>query len=208
MRLDAQDRILSISFERDPKEHAEIMLAAGRRLMRPRRTLSVWVSLFGAVIVGASIGLSMEGYRLLVLGPVFGVDKVEPLNIVALQILPLIVIFVAFNYILGRRTVRQRREVLAERLGPSQFVDVDIFREGIRTSSGVLTLALEWKGVQDIVASKDRIDFYGDAFVCYIPARAFKGRAEFEAAIQRSRQLWAEAKAAAALSATNQAYGK
>jgi hypothetical protein len=194
MRLDAQDRILSLSFERDPKEHAAIMLAAGRRLMQPRRKLPVGVTFVAAVAVGAVIGLSMEFYRRLVLEPLFGIDQVAPFNIVALQILPVIVIFVALAYILGARAAKRRRQTLIERLGPSQFVDVDIFTDGIRTSSGVLTITLDWKGVQDIVVSKDRVEFDGDAFACYIPQRAFKSRAEFEEGIKQAHQLWAKAK--------------
>lgn len=208
MRLDAQDRLLSVSFERDPKEHAGIMLAAGRRLLRPRRKRPAWMTLAGAVIVGAAIGLSMEAYRIFVLEPLFGADRIVPLGIVALQILPLIVIFAALSVVFGTRAARRRRQALVERLGESQFVDVDIFREGIRTSSGLLTLTLDWRGIHDIVISKDRIEFDADAFVCYIPARAFRSRSEFEAAVQQARRLRAEAQGRITMDATQASRGR
>lgn len=194
MHLDAQDRVLSLSFERNPKEHVDAMIAAGRRLVRPRRKLPRSVTFVGSIIIGIAIGMSMDFYRKLVLEPVFGVDAVAPLGIVLLQILPIIIMLAVLYYIFCIRAVKRRRQALIDRMEPGKFVDVDIFKEGLRTSYGLITTMFDWRAVNDIVVRQDRIEFDFDTSISYIPARAFKSRAEFEAAAQQTRRLWAEAK--------------
>lgn len=194
MRTDAQSRIMSLSFQREPKEHADVMLEAGRRLMTPRGSSSGWPLLLGAVAFGAVIGLAMEGYRRFILSPLLGIGDVTPLNIIVLQLLPFFLLIFGLLFTYVRHARKRRRQALIDRVTPGQFVDVDIYLDGFRAASGPVTLSAEWVSIRDVLVAKARIEFVGESTVAYIPERAFADRPAFEAAAKQLRQLWLDAR--------------
>ena len=194
MRTDAQNRIMSLSFRREPKEHADVMLQAGRRLMTPRNSSYGWTVFIGAVAFGAVIGITMEVYRRFVLSPLLGIDEVTPLNIIILQLLPFLLLIFALLYARARDVSKRRKQALIDRLEPGLFVDTDIFRDGLRSSTGPLTITMEWTAVRNVLIDKTRIELEGESFSTYIPERAFENRPAFEAAAAQIRTLWQDAK--------------
>jgi hypothetical protein len=194
MRYDVKDRIMSLSFQREPGEHADVMLAAGRRMMTPRKTSYSWSIIGAAVGFGAVVGISMEIYRRFLLSPLLGVDEVTPLTVIVQQLLPLLLLIIALVYAWIRYVRRRRKQTLIDRLEPDLFVDLDVFRDGIRMTAGTLTLSLEWAGIRDILVGAQRIEFESDSFATYVPERAFENRPAFDAAAAQFRQLWLEAK--------------
>jgi hypothetical protein len=194
MRTDAQNRIMSLSFQRDPKEHAEVMFSAGRRLMTPARGSSVWPFFAIAIAFGAIVGLAMEGYRRFVLSPLLGVEDVTPLNIIVLQLLPIFLLLVALLYGRALHVQQRRMRALTDRLQAGVFIDTDIYRDGVKSSSGPVTVLIEWTSIREILLQKTRIEFVNESFVVYIPERAFANRQAFQAAAKQFRQLWLEAK--------------
>jgi len=193
MRYDAANRIMSLSFERDPQEQADVMLEAGHRFMAPPGARYGWPMFFGALAFGVAIGLIMEIYRRFVLAPLLGSADIAPLNIIVLQLLPFLLLIFALLYGRARYITRKRRQALIDRVEPGLFVDTDIFRDGVRTSTGAVTVALEWTAIRNVLIHKTRIEFEGEAFTVYIPERAFSGRTAFEAAAERIRALWQDA---------------
>jgi hypothetical protein len=55
-------------------------------------------------------------------------------------------------------------------------------------------MQLEWPAVRNITVKNKRIEFEGEAFVTYIPERAFPDRQAFDTAAKQLRQHWTEAK--------------
>lgn len=194
MRYDAKDRIMSLSFQREPEEHVDVMLAAGRRMMTPNRASYNWSIIGAAVGFGAVVGISMEIYRRFVLSPLLGVDEVTPLTVIVLQLLPLLLLISALVYGWIRYIGKRRKQMLLDRLEPDLFVDLDIFRDGLRMTAGTLTLSLEWTGIRAILTGTQRIEFDGESFTAYVPERAFESRQAFEAAVGQFRAFWLEAK--------------
>jgi hypothetical protein len=194
MRTDAQSRIMSLSFRREPKEHAEVMLEAGRRLTMSRSSAYGWLLLLGAVAFGAAVGLVMEGYRRFILSPLFGIDDVAPLGVIILQLLPFFLLLFVLLFTYARYARKRRKQALIDRLAPDQFVDTDIFTDGFTTSAGPVTLSVDWVAVADVIVGDRRIEFVSDSFVAYIPERAFPDRRAFAAAGSQLYQLWQDAK--------------
>ena len=93
---------------------------------------------------------------------------------------------------------RSDRKALAACLDPTRFVDVDIYKDGICSSSDGVTVMFAWSAVHDLTIGPTRIELEGEAFVTYIPRRAFKSQGEFEAAGERLRALRLEARRTAA----------
>jgi len=190
-RHDATSRIMSVSFETDPAEQADIMLEAGRRFTATPSRSRGWPFFAGAVAFGAAIGIVMEAYRRLLLAPLFD-GEVTPLNIVVLQLLPFLLLIAALLHGRARRIAAKRRQALIDRLAPNVFIDMDIFRDGIRASVGPTTLSLEWSAIRDVSVKERRIEFEAESLVLYIPDRAFPDRSAFEAAGARLIALWRE----------------
>lgn len=193
MRYDPADRVLSLSFTRDPREHADIMLDAGRRMMASTNPFSAWARLGMMVGFGAVVGIGMEVYRRQMLPVVAGAAETVPLSTALLQFLPLIVMTVLLFLFLFIRSVRQRRKALISRLEPALVVDVDIFTKGIVSSSDQFTVTIDWPAVRDVVLGHDRIEVECEGFLIYAPLRAFPSRAAFNDAARQTRELWREA---------------
>jgi hypothetical protein len=193
MSYEAADRVLSISFVRDPREHADVMLDMGRRMTTGRDPLSAWTGFGIAIGFGAVVGIVMEVYRRFVLPLLLGPSEIAPLGTVAIQLLPLVLLIVALYVTLHLRIARRRRKALVSRLDPNLVIDVDIFSKGIVSSSGRFTVEIDWPAVTDIVVNGSRIEVECESFAIYLPERAFANRAAFGEAAKELRKLWREA---------------
>jgi hypothetical protein len=194
MRYDVKNRIMSLSFKRQPEEHADVMFAAGRRMMRVPNASYGWRVIVGAIGFGAAVGVSMEVYRRFILSAVLGVDNVTPVSIIVLQLLPLLLLLLALIYYRTRFVSRRRRQALIARMDADQFIDTDIFREGVRSTSGPVIITMDWTAIRAILIENVRIEFEGEAFTMYIPQRAFENRKAFDAAANEFRTLWQDAR--------------
>jgi hypothetical protein len=194
MKFGPESRVMSLSFVRDPKEHAQVMLEAGRRFTTPVGPRYHWQTLLGAAGIGVLIALAMELYRSFFLIPVLEIANVPPLDVVLAQFLPfLLLIFLVYfgraRYLQGRH-----RKALEDRVSASAFVDVDIFEGGIASTVERMQVSMEWAGVRNVYVSDQRIEFECDVFVLYIPARAFADKPTFEKACQDIYTLWRQAR--------------
>lgn len=193
MRYDPGTRVLSLSFARDPEEHTDVMLEAGRRMMSQADTVRPGTAILVAIGFGVAVGIVMELHRRIVLPSVLGSSEVAPLGTVALQLLPLILLFAALYAVLHVRTTRRRRRAMISRLQPNHFVDVDIFSGGVSTSAAQARVEVDWSGVRDIIADGGRIELECESFVIYIPTRAFENYAAYAEALKAMRRLWHDA---------------
>jgi hypothetical protein len=188
-RYEAVNRILSISFERDPKEHVDVVLSANRRFMATSRSRYTWLILIGAIMSGAAIGFVMEVYRRYVLPFVLGGDNVPTLSMVLFQFLPFVLLIAGLILTRARTLERLRRKAFAAQLAKGQFIDTDIYQNGIETTSGDVTVWMPWHTVRDVVVANRRIEILGDAFVTYLPERAFPDKEIFHKAGIRLAEL-------------------
>jgi hypothetical protein len=193
MSYEAADRVLSLSFNRDPVEHADVMLATGRRMMTSTRPSSGGAGLVIAIGFGAVVGIAMEIHRRFLLPLIVGPSEIAPLGTVALQLLPLIILILALYAFLYVRALRRQRNALVSRLEPNVFVDVDIFPEGIRLSSDQMRIELDWLAVRAVFADGSRIEIECESIALYLPERAFTDRKAFAEAAKTIRNLWREA---------------
>ena len=193
MGYDPATRILSLSFTRDPKEHADVMFETGRRMMTSTDPLSAWAGFGVAIGFGAIVGIVMELHRRFVLPLILGPSEIAPLGTVIVQLLPLILLILALYAILYVRVARSRRRALTSRLEPNLVIDVDIFSQGIATSSGQFSVEIDWPAVRNILLEGNRIEIECESFSLYLPERAFANRAAFTEAARELRKLWHEA---------------
>jgi hypothetical protein len=193
MRYDPASRILSLSFTRNPGEHADVMLDMGRRMTTAADPLSAWAGFGLAIGFGAVVGLVMEIHRRFVLPFFLGPSELAPLGTVALQLLPLILLFAVLYVFLRFRTARRRREAVMSRLDPRLVIDVDIFTHGLISSSGRFAVEVDWPAVTNIFLDASRIEIECESFAVYLPERAFANRAAFTEAATDLRRLWREA---------------
>lgn len=193
MAYDPETRILSLSFTRDPGEHADAMLEMGRRMTTSADPISAWTGFGLAIGFGAVVGVVMEIHRRFVLPMLAGSSEIAPLGMVALQLLPLLLLVAALYAILHQRTIRRRRTALVSRLERNLVIDVDIFSKGLTSSSGQVTIDIDWAAVTDIVVNGNRIEIECESFATYLPERAFTNRAAFAEAARDLRKLWREA---------------
>lgn len=195
MSYEAADRVLSISFVRDPEEHADMMLQAGRRMVTETDSSVAWWKAIGTAIgFGVVVAIVMELYRRILLPVILDPSEIAPFGTAALELLPLILLVVALFAFLYARASRRRRRVLISRLRPGVFVDVDIFSKGICVSNGgQSTVEVDWPAVRNIFAVRDGMEIECEVFVFHIPLRAFASRAAFNEAGQEIRNVWREA---------------
>lgn len=193
MRYDPATRLLSLSFTRDPGEHADVMLELGRRMTTSADPLSPWTGLGIALGFGAVVGIAMEVHRRFVLPLVLGPSENAPLGTVAVQVLPLVLLVAAGYVFLHLRVTRRRRKALISRLRPDLVVDVDIFSDGIVSSSEQFAVEIDWPAVTNIVLDGSRIEIECESFAIYLPERAFSNRTAFTEAARELRSLWREA---------------
>jgi hypothetical protein len=193
MRYDPATRVLSLSFTRDPEEHADVMLDTGRRMMTSTDPASAWTAFGMAIGFGAIVGIVMELHRRFILPLVLGPSAIAPLGTVTAQLLPLILLVVALYVVLYRRVAKRQRKALLSRIEPNLAVDVDIFTQGIISTSGDFTVEIDWSAVTNIILDQSRIEIECESFAIYLPERAFPDRAAFMEAAKALRKLWREA---------------
>lgn len=179
VRYEAVNRIISVSFERAPKEHVDVVLSANRRFMATARPRYTWLILLGAIMSGIAVGFVMEVYRRYVLPLLLDADQVPTLSMVLFQFLPFVVLIGALILGRARSLERLRRKAFAAQLAKGQFIDTDIYQNGIETTSGDVTTWMPWHTVRDVVVANKRIEILGDAFVAYLPERAFPDKEVF-----------------------------
>jgi hypothetical protein len=197
MRYDPASRIMTVSFPRDPEEHADVMLEAGKRFVASTNPGPAWMPFFILIGFGAIVGIVMELYRRLVLPGILHASEIVPLGVVLVQILPILLLAAGFYLILVVRLMASRRKTVISKLEPRLFIDADIYEEGISTSSSHISVQLDWIAVKSVAVNSNRIDVESEGYVIYFPERAFKNRAEFNEAAMTMRNLWREAKKAA-----------
>ena len=96
MPYDPATRVLSLSFTRDPEEHADVMLDAARRMVTETDPGLAWGRFIGfAIGLGATVGIVMEIHRRFVLPLILGPADIAPLGVVVVQLLPLVLVAVA-----------------------------------------------------------------------------------------------------------------
>ena len=193
MRYDPATRVLSLSFIRDPKEHIDVMLETGRRMATSTDPVSAWAGFGVAIGFGAVVGIVMEVHRRFVLPLLLGPSEIAPLGTVAAQILPLVLLVIALYVVVYQRMVKRQRKAMLSRLEPNVMVDIDIFMQGMVSTSGDFAVEIDWSAVTDVILDGSRIEIECESFVVYVPERAFADRAAFIEAAKALRKLWREA---------------
>lgn len=188
-RYEAVNRILSVSFERIPQEHVDVVLSANRRFMAVVRPRYTWLVLIGSILSGVALGFLMEVYRRHVLPLVLGQQNIPTLSMVLFQLLPFVMLIGALILMRARTVERMRRKAFAAQLENGQFIDTDVYENGIETTSGDVTVWMPWSTVREVVVAKKRIEILGDSFVAYLPERAFPNKAIFHKAGVRLAEL-------------------
>lgn len=193
MRYDPADRVLSLSFARDREEHADVMLETSRRMTTTTDPVSAWTG-FGMVIgFGVAVGAVMELHRRFVLPSFLGPAEIAPLGTIMAQLLPLVLLIIALYALFHIRAIKRRRRALLSRLNADLVIDVDIFIQGLTSSSDGLSIDIDWSCVSSVVIDSKRIEIECECFSVYIPERAFENRKAFTRAAREVRDLWRDA---------------
>ena len=187
-------RVTQLSFKRLPEEHADVMLRAGKLFLQSRSRRRPIPYLIGAVVFGIVCGVGIEAFRQFVLAPYFGIDTLPTIQVVAFEMLP-VMLAIGVGAVIQREIVRRgRRKRLIASLADNVMIDLDIYERGMETSiAGVFTYC-SWPAFRDVQMEKNAITFFRDDTLLSIPARAFKDRKEFEARGREIVDLWKQAK--------------
>jgi hypothetical protein len=187
-------RITQLSFKRLPEEHADAMLRAGKLFLQSRSRRRPIPYLIGAVIFGVVCGVGIEAFRQFVLAPYFGIDALPTIQVVAFEMLP-VMLAIAAGAVIQREIVRRgRRSRLIASLAENVMIDVDIYERGMETSIGGVFSYCSWPAFLDVRLEKTAITFFRDDSLFFIPLRAFKDRKEFETRGREIVDLWKQAK--------------
>lgn len=183
MRYHASQRVLSVSFERQPEEHADVILSSGNRLTSIRAPRLNLFTVAAASGFGLVIGAALEAYRRFILPGIVGLDAVPPLSVVLLQMLPFLLLIAAL--ILGRAYYLEslKKASFASEIAQGAFVDTDIYENGVETSSDETTIWMPWTSIREINVGKKRIELVGDGFTAYFPERAFADKEAYSKAL-------------------------
>lgn len=188
-------RVTQLSFKRLPEEHADVMLRAGKLFLQSRSRRKPVPYLIGAVIFGIVCGVGIEAFRQFVLGPYFGIDALPTIQVVAFEMLP-VMLAIGAGAVIQREIVRRgRRRRLIASLAENVMIDVDIYERGMETSVGGVFTYCSWPAFRDVQLEKNAVTFFRDDTLFCIAARAFKDRKEFEARGQEIVELWKRSRA-------------
>jgi hypothetical protein len=194
MPYDPATRVLSLSYTRDPEEHADVMLGTARHMVTEADPGLAYGRFIGfAIGLGATVGIVMEIHRRFVLPLILGPADIAPFGIVFVQLLPLVLVAIALYVWLYYRTAKRQRNALIARLHPTSVVDIDIFTKGMSSTNGQVSGEMDWLAVRNIVLDGSRIEIEVESFVVYIPQRAFASHAAFLEGAKEIRDLWREA---------------
>jgi len=194
MRFDPGSRILSFSFKRDRGEHAALMLALGKRLTTSDKQTKPAQKLAASIVMGLVFGVVLEFYRLQILPYVYGPEQTTPFPLMIVLYLPLLVLLALGIFVLIRREQARRLQALASHLSMEEFVDVDVFRNGIASSSGGHSIQTDWTAISEIFVQDGLIVAQSEGHASYLPQRAFASKAAFDEAAATMRKLWRDAK--------------
>lgn len=168
---------LRISFQRDPKEHASVMLSvAGRYYPQSKEArmkalglrLILWVAIIALVL----------WYN-----PVIpDLPQSAPLMLAAFAVIYVIVV--------SRMNRQSLIERMMARLAPAEKVDLHLDRSGVTMQEGGLSLCAEWASIRAVEMRDSRIDIDLETMMIYAPARAFRDDKAFHQALVDIRQLW------------------
>lgn len=187
-------RVTQLSFKRLPEEHADVMLRAAKLFLQSRSRRKPIPYLVGAVIFGIVCGVGIEAFRQFVLAPYFGIDTLPTIQVVVLEMLP-VMLAIGAGAVIQREIVRRgRRRRLVTSLAENVMIDVDIYERGMETSIGGVFAYCSWPAFRDVQLEKNAITFFRDDALFSIPARAFKDRKEFEARGREIVDLWKRAR--------------
>jgi len=187
-------RVTQLSFKRLPEEHAEVMLRAGKLFLQSRSRRKPVPYLVGAIIFGIVCGVGIEAFRQFVLAPYFGIDTLPTIQVVAFEMLP-VMLAIGIGAVIQREIVRRgRRKRLIASLAENVIIDVDIYERGMETSIGGVFTYCSWPAFRDVKIEKNAITFFRDDTLFSIPARAFRDRKEFEARAREIVDLWKQAR--------------
>lgn len=194
MSYDPATRVLSLSFTRDPQEHADVMMDAARRMVTETDPGIAWGRVIGVAMgFGVVVGIVMEIHRRFILPLLLGPERIAPLGVVFIQLLPLVLVVIALYVWLSHRAGRRQRNAMVARLERNAVIDVDIFAKGMSSTNGHVSIDIDWLAVRDIVLDGTRIEIEAESFATYIPQRAFTNRAAFMEGAKEIRNLWREA---------------
>lgn len=187
-------RVTQLSFKRLPEEHADVMLRAGKFFLQSRSRRRPVPYLIGAVIFGVVCGVGIEAFRQFVLAPYFGINALPTIQVVAFEMLP-VMLAIGAGAVIQREIVRRgRRKRLIASLAENVMIDVDIYERGMETSIGGVFAYCSWPAFREVQMEKNAVTFFRDDALFSIPARAFKDRKEFEARGQEIVELWKRAR--------------
>ena len=188
-------RVTQLSFKRLPEEHADGMLRAGKLFLQTRSRRKPVPYLIGAVIFGIVCGVGIEAFRQFVLAPYFGINSLPTIQVVAFEMLP-VMLAIGAGAVIQREIVRRgRRKRLIASLAPDVMIDVDVYERGMETSIGGVFTYCSWAAFRDVQLEKNAVTFFRDDALFSIPARAFKDRKEFEARGREIVELWKRSRA-------------
>lgn len=194
MRFDPESRILSFSFKRNRNEHAALMLALGQRLTTSGKRAQPMQKLAASIAGGLVFGVVVELYRLYVLPYAYGPEPTTPFPLMVLLYLPLFALLALGIYLLIRRERARRLQVLASHFASEEFVDVDVFKSGIASSSGGYSLQTDWTAISEVFVQDGLLVAQSEGHASYLPLRAFSNKTDFDEAAATIRKLWRDAK--------------
>ena len=194
MRYDPESRILSFSFKRDRNEHAALMLSLGKRLTASTRRAQPAQRLAASIVAGLLFGVVVEVYRLYVLSYVYGPEPTTPFPLMVVLYLPLFALLGLGIYYLTRREQARRLQILAGHLAIDEFIDVDVYKHGISTSSGGHSIQTDWTAISEVFVENGLLVAQSEGHAAYLPQRAFPIKAAFDEAAATIRKLWRDAK--------------
>jgi hypothetical protein len=191
-------RVVQLSYKRLPVEHADSMIRAGRLFLETRAPRKAAPYLVGAVVFGIVCGIGIEAFRQFVLAPYLGIEALPTIQVIVLEMLP-VMLAIGLGAVIQREIVRRgRRRRLIQSLADNVMIDVDIYARGMETSIGNVFTYCSWPAFSEVRLEKNALAFLRDDSLFEIPARAFKDRAEFEARGREIVTLWRESRNTAA----------
>lgn len=186
-------RVMQLSYKRLPEEHADSMIRAGRLFLETRAPRKAAPYLIGAVIFGIICGVGIEAFRELVLAPYLGIGELPTVQVIVLEMLP-VMLAIGLGAVMQREIVRRgRRKRLIASLADNVIIDVDIYERGMETSIGGVFTYCAWPAFRGVALDKKAVRFLRDDSLFEIPARAFRDRQDFEARGADIVGLWTAA---------------
>ena len=191
MRFEVQDRIMSFSYERDAKEHIQVMRMAGRRMAGGRYSVGAGSFVTWFLVYTVGLGLLLELYRHYVLTFIASLDSIPPFSIAMLQVLPVFALIWALLWLHSRANNRRALKAWEQRLAAKRIVDFDIYPDGLLVGirEGKWS-QVPWTLIRDILVHPGLIEFEDESTSFYLPLRAFDGDQDYQKRSGEIYLLW------------------